>query len=238
MRYRASRIFTAILCLVAMLGGQHFAFAANVSCPKVSCMALPVIVVAQPLEVNGFGVVGRGIPTLNSIKGQVINRSSWPVFNARLRVSGEDQYGRFFSRTVPLALPVTFPGQFNPFEVAIGVPEYTPVKPQFEIIGGSMAGAQNYQPVTVVMSRPLSTGIEVTFRNDGLTSVKDVQAVMGLTLPGSSDIGWLGIYPPYSVAGLIEPGATVTYSFPVVPGSFTRWLVFAQGNTCFTPPLC
>jgi hypothetical protein len=233
------------MCFVGITSTTH-ATATVTACPQPTCAYLPFVAIAQPIEVTGYVVAlfgGGNQPTYYAVRGQVINRSNEPIYDARVRVSGVDGFGNFVSQTVQLALPVTFSGQLNPFEAVYPRDGgNVPRPPQLEIIGGSTADADGYQPVTVVTSRTVSNGgIEVTFRNDGLMPVTDVQAVVGVIYPNSQTILYPRVYPPYSVASFIGPNSTVTYTFPMVllgGGSQKWWFVAAQGITCIPAPFC
>ena len=217
-------IFTAILVLGASLGGQDVAFAANISCPNVSCVALPFIGVAHPMQVAGF-ITFKDRSLTTYVLGNVINHSNKPIFNTQVRVLGIDGTGTVISRTSAVALPVTFPGQLNPF-IAGFEPRYALNSLDVEVISYTSMSAEIYESLTVVTSRTLESGdLEAVFRNDASTSVKNVQATAWWLSPAIGQIN------TYTISGLLAPNATMTYTFlNYYPASaVSGWRVAAQG---------
>ena len=235
------QLLASLLCVVSVFWSSNAAAAADSVCPQAPCVYLPTIAVPPPLKVTGYYAGdwrsgGRDGQFYYVIRGHVINRSYQPIYQAFVRISGVNSGGFLVTQTVPLALPVTFPGQLNPFEASYLSGYQAPSPPVFDIVGGTPTGS--FQSITVVTSRTVSSGIEVTFRNDGLAPVKDVAGDLGLTTEGVSYIDFSQVYPAYPITNLMNPGATVIFTFPIRPGLAQKWVVFAQGTTCSTPPLC
>ena len=152
MRKAALLLPVAVLCLMSISGSVN-ATGANLSCPKAVCISLPFVSVAPPLQVTS-SMRFLDLYLNDRVRGQIINHSDKPVFNALVRIVGTTG----ISQTVPLALPATFPGQANVFEGVFDNFHSPNVIQQIEVISYTTTSTQTYQPVTVVTSHTLDGG--------------------------------------------------------------------------------